>query len=178
MKFLVNKNDFLTFQLYAASKSKSIKRRKIIGSIITTFSFIVLALVFIDYKDKILTYYFLGLAILNLFLYPIYIKWVYKRHYSKYIDEYYKNKIDIESDVCFNDEFLCVIDKSGEVKIRLSEIEEINEISDNLYIKITSGISLIFPKRNPDYTQFKVELEKIATNSNIIWNKELAWKWR
>jgi Ca2+/Na+ antiporter len=178
MKFILNKKDFLRFQLYTASKSKSVRKRKIAGWIIVTSFFIILAILFLNYKDNFLTYYFLIIAILTLVLYPTYIKWVYKRHYSKLVDEYYKNKIEIESEISFTDEFICIIDQSGEVKIKLSEIEEINEIGESLYLKIKNGVSLIFPKNSPDFDEFESELTEVVKKLSIAWNKELNWRWR
>ncbi|HNQ69462.1 MAG TPA: hypothetical protein PKN32_13875 [Bacteroidales bacterium] len=177
MKFILNKSDFLRFQLFTASKSKSVRKRKIAGWIIITSFFIILSILFLNYKDNFLTYYFLIVAVVTLILYPTYIKWVYKRHYSKFVDEYYKKKIEVESEISFTDEYLCITDRTGEVKIKLSEIEEINEIADSLFIKITSGISLIFPKNSPDYYEFETKLNIIEKDLNIVRNKELTWKW-
>ncbi|XKX05399.1 YcxB family protein [Tenacibaculum maritimum] len=47
----------------------------------------------------------------------------------------------------FNSEFVITEDKTGEGKTKISEIEKINEIKNNFFIKLSNGSSFIISKK-------------------------------
>ena len=143
-----------------------------------TSSFLCLGLVLLDNADKFLAYYFMTLSIICLFFYPFYTKWRYKKHYQKHIEENYKNKIGLLWEISFDQEYLTTKDRTGEGKIKLTEIESIHEIKEDMFIKFSTGETLIIPARNPDFESFRKELETTLADSRIQWNKEYKWRWK
>jgi len=177
-KITLDKDDFLRFQLFTASKSKRIKNKRIRGWILTTFSFLCLGFILSENEDKFLSYYFFIIAVISLFFYPLYNRWRYKKHYAKYIEENYKNRMGVECEISINGEYLNTKDHTGEGKIKLIEIEEINEIAEDLFIKVKSGENLIIPRRIDSYDNFIAELKDTTKDSKTEWNDELNWKWK
>jgi hypothetical protein len=175
----LDENDYLTYQLYTASKTPRIKKARIKGWIYTTVAFFCLTFLFFESNNELLGYYFLVASVLSLALYPIYSRWRYKRHYLKYIQDTYKNRFGVESTLEINDDTIVVKDKSGEASINTSEIEEINEIKDFYFVKMRTGESLVISKvKTEDIDRIKNELKSLADKKEIKYNVELDWKWR
>lgn len=177
-KIILDKEDFLRYQLYTASQSKRIKNKRIRTWILLTISFFVLGLALQQSTDKFLSYYFIGFSLITLIFYPIYQRRQYRRHYEKHIKENYQNRIGIESELGFENGFLISKTESQEGKIKLTEIQEINEISDNLFIKIRTGESVIIPSRFGEFNKFKEEIVDLISPLGVEWKKQFDWKWK
>mgnify|MGYP006306540257 CR=1 FL=1 len=177
-KITLDKEDYLRYQLFTASKSKRIKNKRIRTWILLTISFLVLGLALRQNTNKYLSYYFIGFSIITLIFYPFYQRRQYKKHYEKHINENYKNRIGIESKLGFADGFIVSIGDNQEGKIKITEIQGINEITDNLFIKIKSGESVIVPARFSGYNKLKKQLNDLIEPLGIAWNNQFDWKWK
>ncbi|TKG95121.1 hypothetical protein EYV94_10425 [Puteibacter caeruleilacunae] len=177
-KITLSKDDFLRFQLFTASRSKRIKTKRTRTWLILTASFIVLGLLFLQREDKFLSYYFFVFSLLTLIFYPMYERKHYRKHYKKHIREHLSNKIGVESQIGFVDGYIISRSENQESKVRITEIEEINEIAENLFIKIKTGESLIVPSRLECYNELKDQVAEVTRSLNIGWSKQLDWKWR
>ena len=98
--------------------------------------------------------------------------------YLKFIQANYKSRIGVISEIGFEDGFIISKDKSGEEKVRLTEIEFIYEIKDNLFIRMKNGETMAIPSKMLNYTDFKDDLGKLISDLGIVWEVELDWKWR
>lgn len=174
----LDKEDFLRFLLFTASKSKMIRAKRIRGWIFTTLIFLGIGLVFSTKEDKFVAYYFMVAAALSLFFYPFYNRWRYKNYYEKHIRENYQNRIGVTAEVGFEDGFITSKDKTGEEKIKLTEIAFIYEIKNDLFIRVKSGGTIVIPTRMPHYSEFKNDLTLATKGLDIIWNIDLEWKWK
>ncbi|MBL0742537.1 YcxB family protein [Chryseolinea lacunae] len=174
----LTEHDYLTYQLYTASKSPSVRKGRLRRWLFTTITFAAMAFLFADRDDLFLFYYFVVATLLSLTLYPFYSRWRYKRHYEKYIREVYKNRFGEEATVEIGDEQLVTKDKTGEGKFNISGIEAVNEIADYYFIKMVTGPSLIVPKRNPDIDKFRSDLTSLVATHGIAHNVELDWRWK
>jgi len=137
-------------------------------------------LFFENYNDA-LGYYFLVLSLLSLMLYPAYSRWRYKRHYKKFIEDTYKNRFGVDSELEITDDFIVNKDKTGEAKINTAQIEEINEIKDFYFVKIKTGGSIIISKVKTKAYELEViekKFKELVEKNGIRWNVELDWKWR
>ena len=113
-----------------------------------------------------------------MFFYPFYQRRHCKKHYEKHIIENYKNRIVIKSELGFEDGFIVSVGDNQEGKIKITEIQEINEISENLFIKIKTGESLIIASIFSEYDKLKKQLVKLIESLGIEWYKYLDWKWK
>lgn len=177
-RITLDKDDYLRCQLFTASKSKRIKNQRIRTWILLTISFLVLGLVLRQSTDRFLSYFFIGFSIITLFLYPLYQRRQYKKHYEKHINEHYANRIGVESELGFENGFIVSVGDNQEGRVKLTEIQEINEISENLFIKIKTGESMIIPSRFSEYDKLKKELNDIVKPLGVEWNNQFDWKWK
>jgi len=170
-KYQIYEQDFLDFQLYTASKSESIRRKKRNAWIGLTVAGLVLAFLF--QEDGMLGIYFLVASVVTLLFYPTYFKWRYKRHYENHIKQSHKNRFGESVIMEIHPDHIFTKDSTGEGKIYLSAIDQINETSKHFFVKISSGMTLIFPKKNIDNEQLKEEFKALK----IPIHEELDWKW-
>jgi hypothetical protein len=180
MKFTIDYdiNDFLQYQLYTASKSKRIKDTRKKSWLITSACFIILSLVFYEADKMFFTYYFLFAGIISLAFFPIYQRKKYKKHYEKYVKENYSQRLDSTCEIDIRLPYIFTRDKTGESTINTSEIIEVNEISEYFFLKVSTNMSFILPKRSFDYKDMLEELNKMVNLNKIVINKELNWTWK
>jgi hypothetical protein len=175
----LDENDYLTYQLYTASKSPRIKSARIKSWVISTLAFAALAYLFYRSDNTFLATYFLIAAGISALFFPFYSKRRYKRHYLRFIRDTYKNRIGEACSVSITDDYITTKDKVGEARINTSEIEEINEIADYYFIKVKSGESLIISKsKSEDPEHIKNSIKSLAADKNIKHSIELDWRWK
>ena len=175
----LDENDYLTYQLYIASKTPRIRKTRIRSWIFTTITFALLAFLFFRSDNSFLTIYFLIAAGLSLIFFPVYSRWRYKNHYLKHIKETYKNRFGLECSLTITDDSITTQDKTGEVRINTSEIEEINEIRDFYFLKSKSGVSIIISKNKSENIEtIEKAIKLLIQNKNIRHNIDLEWKWK
>jgi hypothetical protein len=101
---------------------------------------------------------------------------LYRRHYSKFIDENYKNNAKKIVFLEIYNNFILMKEKESEseLKIDIKEIKEIVEIQTNYFIIVSDISSIILPK-NIETNDF---INILINNYNIKFNRELDWKWK
>lgn len=176
----LDENDYLTYQLYYASKSPRVKRARIRSWISITVAFACLSYLFYKYNISFLEIYFLIATGLSLILFPFYSRWRYKEHYLKYVRDTYKNKFgEDDNDIDFDDDTVIIKGKGSEVKVNKSEIEEVDEIRDFYFIKTRIGLILIISKtKSNDIEKINNEIRSMVETQGLKHNIELDWKWR
>jgi hypothetical protein len=178
VEFTLEKEDFLTFQLYTASKSETVIKTRNKYRIRVPIAYAILSIILYEFADIIFAGIFLCVGLLWYLLYPYYIRKKYVKHYSKHIDEQYKNRFGKSESLTIKSDVIESKDIIGESKINMREIEELNEIKDYYFIKFSSGVSLIIPKnRIKKSEELKEKLQNIVSDLSIKHNQELDWKW-
>jgi hypothetical protein len=175
----LDENDYLNYQLYTASKTPRIKKARIKSWVLATVSFLCLSFLFFRSDNHTVGYYFLIVSGLSLVFFPLYSRWRYKRHFLAYTRDAFKNRYDEEVTLDISAEVIRTKDKTSEVIINTSEIEEINEIKEYCFVKIKTGQSLIISKsKTENFEEIKGILQNIANTKGIKYNLDLDWKWR
>lgn len=173
-EFKINEQDFLDFQLFTASKSNRIKKKKIYGWILLTLGSIAVAFLSYLNQNNSMSIYFGLMAIACGIFYPKYFKWRYKKHYKTHIKENYSKCFGQIATIEINNDSIYSKDKTGEGRIKLSEIEKIDETDKHFFLKISSGHSLLLPKKKLPNVD---ELRKKFNDIGLVVNNETNWKW-
>lgn len=174
--YTLDEDDFLQYQLYTSSKSKTIKRRRLIMWALIPVLYLALALYNYANKNELLfPVILLIFTILWFIFYPIYSKFRYKKHYKKYVQTNYKTRFFKPVELNINSNYIEAKDFTGESKINISEIEYLVELKDQFLLHVSSNASIIIPKRDlQEIDDFKNEFKKL----NIPIREELNWKWK
>ena len=173
MKFKLDENDYLTYQLFTASKSALIAKKKRNGWILAPLSFLILAVMFYASDNFPLTVYFVIAAIVTVIFFPRYFKWRYKKHYLKHIQTNYQNRFGTESELEITSDGIIYKDETGEGKNNVKKIKRVNNLPAHFLIELNIGTSIILPNNQIDEgTELKtlndLQLEVID---------ESSWKW-
>lgn len=174
LKYKIEEKDFLDFQLFTASKSERINKKKRNGWILLTIGSLAAASYFYANQNTAMTIYFAFVAIIFGLFYPRYFKWRYYKHYKTYIKENYSKRFGQIETLEINDDSISSKDKTGEGKINLSEIEKVDETDKHFFLKISTGLSLIIPKKELNNT------DEVRTKFKVLGlpvNDETNWKW-
>lgn len=178
LKYSLNTNDFLQYQLFTASKSKRVQNQKRKSIIVISFSLLVLFAILFDSNNSNQNILLSIVILISMLLYPLYLKSHYYKHYNKFIEDTTKNKTDRPASLSFREFHIETVDETGESKINYTNLEEINEIKDYIFLRLKTGESIIFPKNKIDnFEKLKDELYKISNVYNLKTNVELNWKW-
>lgn len=178
-KYIIEKEDCLQQQLFAASKSKLISKTRYKTKVVIPLFYLIIGLGFYMVDQTTSGILFVGIGILWYFIYPLYLRKKYFNYYAKYIDENYTNRFGKVESLAFEEEYIISKTFVGESKMKISEIVEISEISDYYYLKFSIGSTLIIPKNFVNNSiELEHEIKKIAARYNIEHIVNLEWKWR
>lgn len=114
------------------------------------------------------------------FIYPIWERRRYVKHYQQWIkDTTFKKNFDRPFTIQFNNDFFSQVRGGNETKFDTKEVLEMNEIGSYIFVKFDGGRGFIFPKEKIDnINAVREELKEIAKNLNVPYNIELDWKWK
>ncbi len=175
LEYKIEEEDYLAFQLYTASQSPKIQKKKTNSHILITSALALLGLAMISLSaDKTFGFLYLIMAFAFGFYYPKYFKWRYKKHYLSHIRESYKQRIGLVVTLEFLEDSIVAKDKTGESKLSLSEIEVVKETSQHFFLLFSTGVSVIIPKLDEEESEaLKVRFEE----AGIQVEDHLNWKW-
>lgn len=173
-EYQIKEKDLLEFQIYTASKSERINRKKKAGRIIMTIVALFLVLNFYSASNTAMTIYFSIVAVAIWVFYPRYFKWRYTKMYSNFIIENYSSRVDKTEFVEIHKDHIFVKDNTGEGKVELSDIESIIETENSLFVKFSMGTALVMPK---DQVSNYTEILDYYKNIKVPYIDETNWKW-
>lgn len=179
--FYLEKNDHLIYQLYVASKSERIRKKRLRSKILWPVIYGIMSLFFFGKSALGLGVIFIILSALWFVLYPIWERRYYVKHYQGFIDEHFTAKDQIQSEISleFDEKYLFSKDYVGESKIILSEIQEIVELESLILMRLSDAISIILPKeRIQNIDEVKNYLNTLAERLNISYHQEQDWQWK
>lgn len=177
--FNLDENDYLTYQLFVASKSEVIRKRRQRTKVMIPIAYAILACYLYVTDNFAMAIIFFVVGVAWYFFHPLWERRRYLRFYKSQIKENYKERLGRTSTLEINKDFLTVQEKGSESKISTGEIEEINEIPTHILIKLITGPSFILPKSQiTDLDQLITELKNIAAYLNIPYIIDENWEWK
>jgi len=179
LEYALNSEDHVTFQLYTASKSKRIKKKRKKTKYRLPLIYLVLALI-VFFAGKIsLSMAFVLIGILWYFFYPKYEKKHFEKHYSSLVEENFKSDIDPKITIELTETIINTSDQNGNSSIKIEAIKEIDELGEYFFIRLKLGTVLILPKSKiENIKEFEDWLNLIIEKYGIIKNVDLDWKWK
>lgn len=144
--YQIDENDFLTHQLFVASKSSRIRKKRQRNKIIFALIYTVFGLLsFLQDKVSLAIFFFI-IGLLWFFLYPLCEMRLYVRHYKSFINEKFKDRQGRIVTLEFANDYIIARDCGSESKVMTTEFEEIYEIPTIILVRLRGGQSLIVPK--------------------------------
>ncbi|CAG5081625.1 YcxB family protein [Parvicella tangerina] len=181
ISYQIKEEDYLTHQLYTASKTKKIRRKRIVFWLIVPVAYASAGyLSYFQFRQHNVGLVMFGLAIFWLLFYPFYSRWNYKRHYRNHIQKHLKGQFDQVVSLELGDNRLIIQDAKGNnSNIKYVSVKEIVELPDHFLIRMQTNSSIIFPKREfKDIKELQKFLGLIVTRHKVSFRKDVKWKWR
>ena len=177
--YSIDENDYLTFQLFSASNSAVLKKRRFISRLVPAIAYLLLAVTFFYQGNITMIIAFCLLAVVWYFLYPFHDKNVYKRQYQKFIKENMNNKFGRPATLSFEAPMVKAKDEVSETKINYSEIESITEIPEMFLLKLKTNQSFILPKdKIENWETLNSFFESFEANEGVPFYVLSNWKWK
>ncbi len=181
IEYSLSKEDFLTHNLFAASKSKIIAKRRFSNRLIPALAYLCFGMFvyFIQGRQNIgyLTA-FTGISFIWFFFSTFYQRWIYKKYYSKFIDTNYKDRIGELSKIGIEEDMLKIENSSNIGNLNLNEVVSIEEISTHAFLNLKSKVSIILPKKMAGAENIAKFIEEIENKRGIKTIKNLEWRWK
>ncbi|KLT71383.1 MULTISPECIES: YcxB family protein [unclassified Flavobacterium] len=176
LTYELNYSDLLVNQLYLASESKNIKRKRRNERIRIPILYLILALYFILHKGNFFAGILLILfGIIWFSFYPYYSKRRYKKHYVNHINEHYKNSVNRTSEITFTEDYIYGKDETSETKINSNEVEKLIELKDHFLIRLKTDLSIIIPRKAINHTE---EFKTILIEYKAVYVDKVNWEWQ
>ena len=174
LEYVLEQDDFVNYHLFLISESK---QSKIFLNFLRVG--ITVAFIFMSYKiynqGRMFLAIIAGCVAVSFFLFfgKLY-KSKLKKFYSENVKRDNSNRIGELETIEFENDYLITNTKIGAGKIKVSEIQVINETQDNFFINILNNPTLIIPKRGIE----NIELVKQKWKDlKVPMADYLSWKW-
>lgn len=187
LKYSIGADDFLNFQLYTASQSPIVKRRRLKSKLAFAILYIAFGLFFVVDSKWIYASTFFVLAILWFFLYPLREKRMYERNYKNFILENYRNRFDKEATMEITNEYIQTKDGVNKGKAFMNEVSEIIEMPTAIYIRLNSAQTFLLPYERIEFVENSgvknsqemiLKLKEIAQLNHVKYTDKTNWVWK
>lgn len=175
LQYTLYEKDYREFHLYLLSTSKAIKKRRWRSTFIIAAGLFVLGLLTLaDNKAQAYAFWITGTVVL--LIYPLYLRHLQKRRFTKLAANAYKDRMGVTSGVVFSRDAVFISSTLSEQKIFLSALEGVDETGNYFYVRFKSGEIIIIPKSEVDTDAVKSYLQQATQKSNVLYHSNLSWK--
>ena len=180
VEYTIDENDHLQFQLFNASKSPAVQKRRTRSKHLIPAVYIILG-VFISMIEKS-PYALIFFFVVGVLWYLFYPGWESKRYltfYRNYIQENNEGNLPSLAHFEFGEGWIFVKGDGMESKIAFSQFTEINETENYIFLKLKAGLTYIFPlQKIQEREKLKEEFKTLAQTLKIRYNTEKDWVWK
>jgi len=174
--YSLQNEDFLVHQLYIASQSERVKKKRTQSTFIPPVVYILIGMYLAyRYQTFVPLALFGGLGILWYLLYPKYEKMRYRKHYWNFIKDNFQEKVNVAGTIIFESEHVKMFDHATESKTSISEIKYAVNLPNHYLIRFKGSQVLIIPKKE---VKSETEFFQYFTSKNIEIKDELNWEWK
>ena len=177
--FVLSEDDLLSHQLFAASKSKLVQKRRAKGKLFLLLIYMAVGL-FIWDRNGMVTGGIFFLVFLPLYLLYLYMeRKQYVTHFKRYVQDVYKDRSNTTTTIDIDDKLIHMTDGVNESTIPLTEVEVIYETGTLYSLGLNTGQSIVIPKANvTPGDNLNPFLKELADRHGIPYQQELNWKWK
>jgi hypothetical protein len=179
VEFILDEDDFLLHQLYAASKSGVFKKNRKLYRNIVSIVYALIGVFFLIEHMYLSAVFFFAFAIIWFFAMPRWRNKTYIKHFKNHVREHLKNNFGKKVKLSFEDDLIVSSNEGSEMKTSSSEIEEIAEIPSTIFIKLRSGHWYILPKAKiANMEELVIKLKELAPQWNVNYTDDNKWQWK
>jgi len=179
LEYSLDQTDYLNHQLYIASKTERIIKKRKRSKLLLAGLYILLGLLYLQGSMYSQALVFGLIGLLWYFLYPIWERRRYRKHYQKFIEDTYHERFGKTSTIELGKQLIHLKEQGSESSISTEEINEIIEIPSLLLIRLKGGSSILFPKdKISQLDELISTLKDLALHLNLAYQEENNWVWK
>lgn len=178
LEISLTKDDFLAHQLFNASRSERIRKKRRRNRYIVSILYIIIGLCFYLLDKSYPAVIFPVIGFVWIFVYPLWSRRQYRRHYAAHIDDHYSYRIGRKMNLSVEEDSLVTQDETGEGRVALSEVDGIFEIPSHFLIHLKTGVSFILPKSSLPENDLEVFVAQVESSTGVKRESFPNWKWR
>lgn len=179
--YSLDEKDYLTHQLYIASVSDRIKKKRWNNRFLVPVLYVVLGLLLstLNSTGTFSMLVFLFVAVVWFLFYPQWESKYYFKHYETFVKENNADLIGETITLELNDDFIFAKSEGNETRISTKKILEVIDIPSNIFIRFPGAHSIIIPKaRMSNIDTLTEKLKSTAANIGIPYTFHEAWEWK
>ena len=177
LQYSLDEKDYLQHQLFIASQSPLVKRKRRRGRVIVPAMYFGCGIYFFSNDVTIGAIAFFLFAVAWFLFYPLWDKGVYVKYYKKGLDEHYKHRYGRLAVTELNEEYIRELDGDNEAKFSASEVISIDEIPGAIYVRLKTGTSVIIPASQIN-DSVRSGLKELAATWKVAYTEDQQWKWK
>jgi hypothetical protein len=171
--------DILAHQLYILSQSASFQKRRSRGRMFLLLIYVVAGIFIWQRTGPLPAIIFYLICLPFYFIYRRLEARQYVKHISHYVHEQYKDSLQKEYTLEWNDQTLTASSGEHTHNSPWQELDSIVEIPALFILNFNNSNALIVPRRGDELqTVIKTDLEAKADTLGVPFEEKLAWKWR
>ena len=179
IEFSLDADDYLAHQLFVASNSNRIRKKRTINKILVPAMYVVFGIILFISGNYLLSILFLVFGGLWFTMYPRWETKKYSKHYSSFINENYKEMFGRKVSLEITEEEVHISEDGGEGTIHTKELTGIQEIPRIIMLRFKGSQTIIIPKNKvSNLEQFINGLKDLSSRLNIPYNSDQQWEWK
>ncbi len=177
-EYSLNKEDFVQYQLFIASYSELIKKRRKRNLVMVPVAYVLFAVISILFGSITGAGLFLLLAVAWVFAYPVWERNRYRKHYEKHMQEHYRNRFNTPLSIVTEEDKMICSEGDLQSTVPYTEVREVNEIPTNIFITLKGGESVIIPKKFDKLPELRNRLKELSARLEFPYKEYPDWKWK
>ncbi len=181
VSYSLDEKDYLTHQLYIASVSDRIKKKRLNNRIYVPVIYFGIGLFLSTLNSagtfSVLVFFFV--AVLWFLFYPLWESKRYVKHFEAFVKENYADLIGKTITLELTNDHIMAKGEGSEAKINMKELQEVADIPSNIFIRFPGGQSIIIPKEQiANIDMLTVNLKALAANAGVPYTFHETWEWK
>ncbi|MEM1326725.1 MAG: hypothetical protein AAGI23_12255 [Bacteroidota bacterium] len=172
-------DDHVEYQLYLASISERIQKKRLRNRIIVSIVYLILAVTLFLVASYMTGVLFLIIAVLWYVFYPMRDRKRYRKHYEAFFREDASNGKSSTIHAELTTSSIHLEEENSESTIKTTAIQFIDEIGLYYFIRFAKNKAIILPKSQIHHkAAFKNWVDMVTEQHNIERNTDLNWTWK
>lgn len=179
IEFEISEEDLLTHQLFATSKSKSVRNRRSKGRLFLLVVYMIAGFFVWNQQGAFVGALFFLACIPLYFLYARLEAKQYLKHFRVFVKEQMAERNEKITILKFTEDEVTMADGPNESTIPLTEIVTIYEIPQLYSLSLSNGQSIVLPKNHSNPAgDTNGLLRDLAEKLEIPYIQDMHWKWK
>lgn len=178
-EFTITRDDLLTHQLFATSKSKMIRKRRAQAKIFLMLIYMATGFFIWERSGVVAAALFFVICLPLYFIYSRMEAKQYKKQVELFADNRFKDRHQEKTSLDFTDQQIHMVDGDREHIVPLTDVEIIYEIGSLYSLTLSNGQGILIPKSGlTDVAGTTTMLQNLAEKLGIPYEQELNWVWK